>query len=218
MKSNIRNTLMASCLTLATLPVWGQQTNLVRKLEVNLVGIEQGGSTTVNSVTRTTVSNVKLTTDDIIACLGAATGNNFSRQAKLVVITPLPSGSPTVAVRDAGNSVDVTPFLTQLGLGPTIGSSMVNSKNGKANGSNYSIQQFTLQDSSAYPPLSMHYVLSGLAVENYNLPAIPGPFSELNAEVTGSGDSGGTPLILLGTIRIFGQQVEVVQGGGGPPA
>jgi len=218
MKNNITHTVMAAWISLATLPVLADQTNLVQRLEVNLVGIEQGGSTTVNYVTRTTVNNVNLATGDIIACLGTATGNNFSRQAKLVVITPLPSGAPTVAVRDAGNAVDVTAFFSQLSLSGMVGSSTVNSKNGKSNGINYGIQQFTLKDAAGYPQLTLHYAVSGVAVENFTIPAIPGPFQELNAAVSGTGDSGGNLLILLGTLRIYGQQVEVVPGGGGPPS
>jgi len=207
---------MAAWISLATLPVLGDQTNLVRNLEINLVGFEQGGTTTVKNVTKTDVNQFNLATADIVAALGAATGNNFSKQAALVVITPVHGAPPSVEVRDGANSVDVTAFFAQTSVGPMFESSTSNSKTGKANGSLYSIQEFTLQDSPDYQPLPLHYTLSGLAIENFTVPAIPGPARELSAEVSGMGDSEGNALLFRGTIRIYGQQVEVVQGGGGP--
>ena len=219
MKNTIKYTLMATCISLASVQAWGDQTNLVRNLEINLVGIAQGSSTTAGNVTTTSVDKVKLETGDIVGAIGMATGNTFSPNAELVVIMPLPSGSTTVAIRDGGNSVNVTAFFAQSYLSDVVGNSTVHNRTGKANGSNYSMQQFTLQDSNAYQPLALHYVLSGVAVEDFTIPAIPGPRSELSAEVSGTGDSNGKLLIIQGTIRITGRTVEVVPGNsGGPPA
>ena len=216
MKNTIKYTLMATCISLASVQAWGDQTNLVRNLEINLVGIAQGSSTTAGNVTTTSVDKVKVATDDIIGAIGMVTGNNFSSNAELVVITPLSIGSTTVAIRDGSNSVDVTAFFAQSYLSDVVQQAAVNHKSGKAHGSNYSVQQFTLQDSSAYQPLALHYVVSGVGVEDFTIPAIPGPRSELSAQGSGTGDSGGNLLIIQGTISITGQTVEVVAGGGGP--
>ena len=217
MKNTIKYTVMAACVSLASMHAWGDQTNLVRNLGINLVCIAQGGSTTAGNVTTTSVDKVKVGTDDIIAAIGMATGVNFSSNADLVVIMPLSLGNTTVAIRDGGNSVDVTPFFAHSHLSEAVQKSTANHKNGKANGSNYSLEQFILQDSDAYQPLGLHYTLSGVAVENFTIPAIPGPRSELSAEVSGTGDSGGNLLIIQGTISITGQTVEVVPGNGGNP-
>ena len=201
-------------MSLAGTQAWGDQTNLVRNLEVSLVGIEQGGSATVRGVTTTTVNKVRVENDDIISALGTATGNSFSFRARLVAISPLPSGLTSIAIRDGGNSVDVTAFFVQTYLSDLVGKSTVNTKTGKASGSNYSLQQFALQDAGD-ALLGLHFTVSGVAVENFSIPAIPGPRSELSADVSGTGDTGGNLLIIQGSIRVFGQTIEVVPDGGG---
>ena len=214
MKNGIGITAIAALMSLAATQAWADQTNLVRNLEVKLVGIEQGGSATVKNVTTTTVNRVKVENDDIIRALGTATGNTFSSQARLVALSPLPGGLTTIAVRDGANSVDVTAFFVQTYLSDLVGKSTVNSKTGKANGTNYSLQQFALQDAGD-AQLALHFAVSGVGIENFSIPAIPGPRSELNADVSGTGDTGGNLLIIQGTIRIFGQSIEVVPDGGG---
>ena len=216
MKNSIRYAVMATCITLAQVQAHADQTNLVRTLDINLVGIEQGDTTTKGNVTTANVNTVNVGSDDIVAAIGKATGNNFSPNAQLVVITPVWSDEGTVAIRDGGNSVDVTAFFAQTHLSDVVGKYTANRKNGKATGSNYTLEQFTLQDVGGYQPLALHYVVSGMAVEDVTLPAIPGPRTELKAVVSGTGDSGGNLMIIQGTIRIYGQTVEVVSGGGGP--
>ena len=105
----------------------------------------------------------------------------------------------TIAIRDGGNSVDVSGFFVHSYLSDAVGRSTANSKTGKSSGSNYSIQEFVLQDVDGYQPLALHYSVSGVAVENFSIPAIPGPRSELSADVSGTGDSAGNLLILQGT-------------------
>jgi hypothetical protein len=210
-------TVMAALASLAAVQAWADQTNLVRNLDIQLVGLRQGETTTRKNITTTTVDQVKVDTADVINAIGSATGNTFSRGARLVVITPLADGSITIAIRDGGNSVDVTGFFVQSYLSGAVGSSTVNSKTGKSNGSNYSIQGFQLQDAGGYQPLALHYSVSGVAVEDFSIPAIPGPRSELNANVSGTGDSDGNLLILQGTIRVHGQAIEVVPGNPTPP-
>ena len=136
-----------------------------------------------------------------------------------MVVTPVPSGSSAIQVRDNGSSVDVSTFFVQSYVSDAVGKSTTNSKNGKSNGSNYSYQEFSLVDPGGYNPLPLHYSVRGIGVENYSIPAIPGPRSELRADVAGAGDENGVLIILQGNIRVTGQSVEVVAGGGGgPPA
>ncbi len=219
MKNTMKIAIMATAISLAAAYAWADQTNLVRNLDIRLVGYQQGGTTATRNVTTTTVDKVQVETADVINALATATGNSFSPAAQLVVITPLPSGSATIAVRDGGNSVDVSGFFVHNYLSDVVGKSTINSKTGKSSGSNYSFQEFNLQDVAGYQPMALHYAVSGVGVENFSLPAIPGPRSELSADVSGTGDSAGNLLILQGTIRISGQTIEVVPGNpGGPPA
>ena len=210
MKDAMKLTVMAALASLAVVQAWADQTNLVRNLDIQLVGIQQEGAATTKNVTTTSVDRVRVETADVISAIGAATGNTFSPHAQLVVITPLPSGSVTVAIRDRGNSINVSGFFFQSYLSDSVGKSTVNSKNGKSSGSNYSMQEFGLQDVGGYQPLALHYTLSGVAVENFSIPAIPGPRSELSADVSGTGDNAGDLLILQGTVRVHGQSIEIV--------
>ena len=216
MKNAIKYTAIITLVSLGTFPTWADQTNLVRNLEINLTGIQQGGATTVKNVTTTTLDKVKLDTSDIISALGAATGNTFSSNAQLVVIEPLPGGADSIEIRDGDVSVGVTGCFPQSYLSDLVGKSTVNNRTGKASGSSYGIQQFTLQDYVLFQPLTLHYVVSGVTVENFTIPAIPGPRREMSADVSGAGDVDGKLVILQGTIRIFGQSIELVPGGGPP--
>ena len=219
MKLTTKISILATVMSLAAVQAWADSTNLVRNLDIQFVGLQQGKATTARNVTTTTVDRVQVDTTDVINALATATGNKFSPAARLVVITPLSFGPVTIAVRDRGNSVDVSAFLVQSSLSDSVGKSTVNTKTGKASGSDYSYQKLVLQDVDGYTAMPLHYVVTGVAIENFSVPAIPGPRSELNADVSGAGDSGGNLLILGGTIRISGQSIEVVPGfPGGPPA
>ena len=216
MKHGIKFTVMAALLSLTASQGRADQTNLLRNLDIHLSGVEQGGSSTTKNVTTTTVNKVKIETEDVIAAIGAATGNNFSANAQLMVVTTLPYGPTSTVIRDGGNSVDVGAFLWEGYLSGIVGKSTVNNKTGKSSGSNYSVQEFLLQDNEGYQ-LGLHYDVTGVATENFSIPAIPGPRSELSADVSGSGDIGGNLIILQGTIRVHGQAFEVVPGDGGGP-
>ena len=209
---------MAAVIAWAAANCSADQTNLVRNLEIQLAGVQQGDATTIKNTTTISVDKAFIDTGDVIKALGVATGNSFSRRARLVVVTPIPSGASTIEVRDGGNQIDVSAFFVQSHVSGTVGRSTSNTKTGRSEGSNYSYQEFSLVDPGGYTPLPLHYSVRGIGVENFSTPAIPGPRSELRADVAGAGDDNGALLILQGNIRVTGQSVEVVTGGGGPPA
>jgi len=217
MKNTMKFTAMAALASLAAVQAWADQTNLVRNLDIQLVGIQQGETTTSKHITTTTVDKVRLDTSDVINAIGSAIGSTFSRDAQLVVITPLPSGTVKIAIRDRGNSIDVSSFFVQSYLSDVVGRSTANNRTGSSNGSNYSVQAFALQDVEGYQPLALHYAVSGVAVENFSIPAIPGPRSELSADVSGTGDNAGALLILQRTLRVHGQTIEVLPGNPNSP-
>lgn len=217
MKNSMKLAVLATVLSLVAVQARADHTNLVRNMTIQLVGFKQGGSTTSHNVTTMSVDRVRIGTQEVIAAIGAVTGVSFSPEARLVVITPLPNGYPTFAIRDAGSSMDVSPFFSYEKLSEAVGKSTVNSRTGKYAGSSYSIQRFALQDVEVYGPLPLHYDLRGVAVDAFSNMAPPGPRNELEADVSGAGDSQGELLILQGTIRILGNTLEVVPGGGGDP-
>jgi hypothetical protein len=209
--------MLATVLSLAAMQAGADQTNLVRSLTIQLVGLKQGDSSTTQNITTTTLDRARVDTRDVIDAISAVTSVQFSAQAQLVVVTPLPSGDPMVEIRDAGTSMDVSPFFGFEKVSQAVGRSTANSKTGKYAGSSYSIQRFVLQDFPAYGALSLHYNLSGIAVEIFSNTVNPGARDELEADVSGAGDSAGQLLILQGTIRLRGYTLEVVPDGGGQP-
>jgi hypothetical protein len=217
MKRTLRLALLATALSLTAMQAGADQTNLVRSLTIQLVGLKQGDSSTTRNTTTTTLDRARVDTRDVIDAISAVTSVQFSPQAQLVVITPLPDGAPMVAIRDAGTSTDVSPFFGFEKVSEAVSRSTANTKTGKYTGSSYSIQRFALQDFLAYGALSLHYNVSGIAVETFSNTAYPGPRDELEVDVSGAGDSAGQLLILQGTIHLRGYTLEVVPDGGGQP-
>jgi len=217
MKHLLKYALLTTTLSLAALPAGADQTNLVRGLDIQLSGLKQGDSSTFRNITTTTVQRTRVDTRDVIEAIGTATGVEFSERARLVLITPLPNGDPTVAIRDAGNSTDVSPFFGYEKVSPAVTQSRVNTRTEDYSGSSYSIQRFVVKDSEPYSSLPLHFNLSGVAVETFSNTAHPGPRNEVEADVSGAGDKGGELLILQGTIHIRGYMIEVVPSSGGDP-
>ncbi len=208
MKHSMKITAVISALTLVAGSVLAQQTNLVQTLSVQLYGVKQGNTTTNGNVVVSNVGTATIGTGDIINALGAATGNTFSHAATLAVVTRLPDGWPDVDVIDGSNTVDVTSFVVIQPLSGSVDSSVTNTKNGRTSGNSYSIEQFTLQD--GYAPLTLHFNVNGVAVGTFSDSAALGQRTSVDASVAGSGDRNGNPLILEGTVRIFGDTLQVV--------
>ncbi len=218
MKNGMKYMVMATLIGLTSVNAWADQTNLVRTITINLSGFEQGSTTTSKNVTTQVAPAVNIGNTDIIAAIGVATGESFSTNAQLVVVTSVSDDSTTMQIRDGANQVDVTAFFGQNYLTSPIEKSTSNSKTGKGSGSYYSLDEFFLADPGSYNPLSEHYDVSGMTTEDFTVPAIPGPRSELKATVSGTGDLNGNPVVLSGTIKVTGQTVEVISSSGLPPA
>jgi hypothetical protein len=205
-------TALASFCVLGVSSIQADQTNLVQDLNLRLMGLTQGadranGTRTVNPTT--------FGTREVISLLGAATGNTFSRAAELVVITPLPAGTPTFAVRDGANAVDVSSFFTYQQLGGALESSEMNSRTGRSSTVDYSLQRLALRDSASYPALTAHFDVQGIAVQTTTNSPRQGWNTGSEANMAGAGDRNGNALILQGDVTITGNTLEVVSGGGG---
>ena len=207
----LRLAAIAASLLLAAAPGYGDTTNVVQNLSIQLFGVTQGGTFTNRNLVVKTANNVRVDTRRVIAALGAATANSFSVTSRLVVVTPLGGGSPALQVRDGGNAVDVTEFFTHQTLSDTVESSITGLMSGRSFVTDYNIQRLALQDGSS--AIALHFDVNGLAttITNGNRPA-----GDVTIEASGSGSNNGNLILLQGSIFIRGQTLEVVPSTGGP--
>jgi hypothetical protein len=203
--------LLAISFSLGSFQTFADQTNLVQDLRIQLYGVSQGGTTTNGNFVTTAANWVTLDTRHILAALGATTSNSFSRASRLVLVTPQDGSAQAVQVRDGSTTVDVTAFfaVNQAVAGPVV-SSFLDTRRGRSFGAQYSLQHFALQDVQDGASVSLHFDVSGFGVQNLMTRG-----SYLNVNVSGTGDSSGTSLIIEGSISLNGGTLEVVAGGGG---
>jgi len=202
-------TALAAFLATATLPAQIYQTNLVQTLSFNLSGVAQGTTTTNGNDVITTAGTINLGSRAIIKAIGAAIGDSFSPAATLDLVTSLSGpGTPYVVVQDGTNTVSVADFLSISPLSGTVETSVLNQKTSRFVGSDYVIEQFVLQD--GYAPLNLHFNVSGLAVENIVTNGGTVEADNSTAQVAGSGDRNGTPVIFQGEVDVHGHQIQII--------
>jgi hypothetical protein len=213
-------TAIAALFTVAALRSNADTTNLVQDISIQLTGFRQGATQTNGNSVSTGVDSARVATDGVIAALGAATGNSFSRSARLVSVTSLSDGSSSVQIRDGGNSVDVTAFFGHEQFGDTLLTGSANLRNGRSSESDFSVQRFTLHDVGGYQPLTLHFDVQGITeVDDSANGGVSSPGSNLTGNVVGTGDRNGRFMILEGAISLQGHRTEVVPDGvgdGGP--
>jgi hypothetical protein len=189
--------------------VHAQTTNLVQELGIQLFGFSQGGVTHFGSTVETNVNIVRVDTRQIIQALGVATLNSFSSTSKLVVVSPLDGGTPSVQVRDGNKTpVDVTDFVVLQAVTGSINNSVFNTKTGRGSIVSYEIARFALQDADGVT-LNLHFDVSGIATSNSTTPMFGPQNSTVDANVSGGGDSKGNLIIFQGSVSIFGRTLEV---------
>lgn len=201
---------LIALLTAATVTAYADQTNLVENIQINLVGLLQGGTTTNRNTVTTSVNTTSLGNRQVIQALAAATGRTFSQNSRLVLITPLGGGDSSVEVRSGNIHVDVGGFFSLQTVSAAMTSSVTNTRNGNSSSVTYSIQHFVMQDSPFGQTVNTHFDLNGLGADFSANHSIPGPDNNLNMDVAGIGDRNGTPLVIQGSISISGQTLEVV--------
>jgi hypothetical protein len=210
MNQHVKIPALAALLLSTALQSKADQTNLVQHLSIRLSGITQGPTETNKNVVKTSADFARVGTADVIKQLGIATGNSFSDQADLVVVTPLPSGSSSIVIRDGNSSVNVSSFFIYEVKSGFVTSSQSNLKTGRTSSTDYSVQRLALIDSPNYPLLSLHFDLQGIAVEMSTTGPSMATRTELDASVSGWGDQEGKLLLLEGTFRVHGYSLEVV--------
>lgn len=204
--------LAAALQTASAQPVTNTYEALV--LNFNLNAVSQGPTTTTSAGAQTTVQTSRVTSRDVIAVLGAATGNTFSRHARLVVLTPTNNlENWIVQVQDGTTSVDVTGFIGHQPGPNSVGSSLVR-RNGSTTATEYSIDGFTLQDQAGFPPLTEHFSVSGFTATSASgivrRGQLVGQIDTIDADVSGTGDNSGAVFILEGTVDAEGIGTQTI--------
>src|SRR5882762_6160711 len=157
------------------------QTNFVQTLHVRLSAMKQGGTTTNRNVVVTSVDTDRLDTRQIIGGIGAVIGNTFSSTSRLVLVSPVAGGNPSIEIRDASSKVDVTGFFVFEQIGGSVTRGVHFLRTGDSVQSTFSIQRLALQDVSGYPSLSLHFDVRGLATDSVNTREEHGPRIEFRA-------------------------------------
>ena len=209
-------TAVAALFTLAAFRTNADTTNLVQDVGIQLTGFRQGGPRTNSTSIIIGVDTTRVGTAGVIAALGASTGNSFSTGARLVSVTPLAGGDSAVQVRDGGNTVDVTMFFSHQQFGDTLFTSSTTISTGRTSESDFSVQRFALHDADAFPALTLHFDVQGIAENDDSaVSGVSSPGSNLTGNVVGTGDRDGRFMILQGFVTIRGHTLEVVPDGGG---
>jgi hypothetical protein len=200
------------------------QTDEVLVLNIQLNAVSQGPTTTNRAgVVSTSVQVRRITSRDIIQVLGAATGNSFSTNAHLVLLTPTNDlDTWTVQIRDGNNQLDVSGFITHQSGALEVGSSSFNPRTGNASGADYGVDTFTLHDQGGFPSLTEHFSVSGLTITSsrgvVRRGQVVGQVDRIDAQVSGGGDNNGNAVVIQGSVHAVGNSTEVItiDGGGGP--
>jgi hypothetical protein len=205
--------LMAAALQTASAQVTNTYEALV--LNFNLNAVTQGPTTTTSAGAQTGVQTSRITSRDIIVVLGAATGNTFSRHARLVVLTPTNNlENWIVQVQDGTTSVDVTGFIGHQPGPNSVGSALVR-RNGATSATEYSIDGFTLQDQAGFPLLTAHFSVSGFTATSASgvvnrRGQLVGQIDTIDADVSGTGDNNGSVEIIEGTVDAEGIGTQTI--------
>jgi hypothetical protein len=210
MKS-LQLTTLTVLLGLAAAPSYADHTNVVQNLSLQLFGVRQGGTITNRNFIITSADVVRVDTRRVIVALGAATGNSFSSVSRLVVVSPLGGGPATFQVRDGGNTVDVSAFITYEQLSDAVQDSFFNARSGRSFSTEYSLQRLALHDGEGSPALKISFDVQGFTTESSSN---GGGTTEVQIDAAGTGLRDADLLIIQGTVNVRGRALEVVPDSG----
>jgi hypothetical protein len=210
-----RFTLAMVALLTVAVTGYAQQSNLVQNINIHLLGLKQGGTSTNRSIISTDVDFVRVSSRQVVVALGAATGNSFSWGARLVLVSPLDSGDRHVEVRDGDKKVDVTGFFSIEPVSDSVQRSELNTRTGRYFANDYFIERFALHNNEG-SAVGLHFDVRGFAIETSSNGIDRQPGGNLRLDAAGSGDRNGVLLILQGFISVTDGALEEAEGGGGP--
>lgn len=196
-------------------PIRAATTNSVQNIEFELTFFTQGPTNHPSTnITMVTIDKFRVTTRDVIAALGLATSNDFSRSARLVSVRDATStnSSRTIEVRDGTNVVDVTGYFNITADETnvlSVHSLRFNSVTGVGTGMSDGIFHLALTNASLTTSLDLGgfatTTVTGIKSGNSILSV-----DEVSAAVAGSGTgTNGVPAVVNGLIEIEGRMVKV---------
>ncbi len=155
------------------------------------------------------VTNVAVTTKELIRAIGAATTNQFSPQARLVLLFRVIGGVPFFVIRDGTNEVNTAEFLTASQIGNPI-ARLKHGPLGLVTGTVYVEEGFRLENLEAWD-----FDLQGFNIARQSnraeggglLPAY-GPTS-LVVNVEGAATVGGNPAVIRGVVTASKRKLEL---------
>jgi hypothetical protein len=187
------------------------QTNAELALNIDLTAVSQGTATTNRDGTVTDLQYTRITSMGIIQVLGTALTNTFSHRAQLVVLAPTNSlDNWTIQIHDGTNTaVDVTGFFVHQPGSNSVSGAWTNKRTGQSGITDYSVDTFSLQDQNGFPALTEHFSVSGFTALNSAMVlnrkgTVVGQAGNISAQVSGTGDSQGTPTLVTGSITADG--------------
>ena len=169
-----------------TWTVNGGFSNAVQGLAVSLKASWQGPATSSGS----NVIQATLASADLIQALAqAAPGGNFSRAAKLLLVTPSNTRTSRIVIRDtvngSPNDTDVSGYFTNYVMAAVTNSAV--SSSGAASGTQRALERLFLTSET-------------LSLDLYGLAAITLPSASASATVLGTGAVSGAPAVFQGSV------------------
>jgi hypothetical protein len=156
-----------------------------------------------------TVTNVTITTRDLIQAIGAATGNHFSPHARLVLLFRDIGGVPFFVIRDGTNELNTAEFLT-ASQNSTPLARLHQRPKGVVTGTVYCEEGFRLDNL-----MDWDFEVQGFNVAQQSnrgnkgeLLPVYGPTS-LQIHVLGPGTVAGKPAIVQGLFLASGRKLEL---------
>ncbi len=189
-------------------------TNSVQNIEFELTFFTQGPTNhPATNITTVTINKFRVTTRDVIAALGQATSNHFSKAARLVSVRDATStnSSRAIEVRDGTNVVDVTGYF-HLTAAETnllsVHSLWYNSVTGDGFAMRDGIFHLALSNSNLTANLDLSgFGTTSTAVFKCGTNALS--VDEIDADVAGTGKgTNGIPAVVNGRIQIEGRVVK----------
>jgi hypothetical protein len=206
---------LAAILFAGLVPIHAATTNSVQNIEFELTFFTQGPTNHPSTnITMVTIDKFRVTTRDVIAALGQATSNDFSKAARLVSVRDATStnSTRTFEVRDGTNVVNVTGYFNITADETnvlSVHSFRFNSVTGVGTGMADGIFHLALTNASLTASLDLGgfatTTVTGIKSGNSILSV-----DEISAAVAGSGTgTNGVPAVVNGLIEIEGRMVKV---------
>jgi hypothetical protein len=217
MKRVIPFIVLAAICSITVRSLEAAQTNLVQKIHLKSTIYTQNEpvmNSTGTAITKSIQRN-SFTTASLIGHFGEATGNQFSSNAQLLLITPVNGNRARIVVQDLGTRVDVSSYFEiEFEEDLAIERSSERVSTGAVSGTLYEVMKFRLRDEGNYGDLPLEFKVRGMAVvqrKTIFLEDRPIMADKIVAKMAGTGeyDADDKDFIIQVLLTITGGTIEV---------